>query len=145
MTQAEKKKLPRDERPANAKVSPKRQLPKAPGDETLPEHHERLHSIGGILDGMFGKLKDCPKELWDQRAFLMIVGLVYEKLSAKENRISLKEITTLGRILAEQRRSRTSGAHRPRRKKKSGAVSSELPEAFGQAVKRLYGTAAHVK
>ena len=47
------------------------------------EFRRRQVSVAAILDETFGELAKCDPDLWERRAYLMLIGLVYEKLRSQ--------------------------------------------------------------
>lgn len=115
-------------------------------EQPVADHRRRQESVAAILDQTFGQSAKCKPELWDRRAYLMLVGLVYEKLATNEYGIETDELVALAKVLAENRRvearlvgeqSSTSGdAHRQ-------PTSQRLPENFADIVRQVYGTNFH--
>ena len=116
----------------------------------LRARRERQVSVSSILDAAFGSLGKCNPDLWERRTYLMVVGMVYDRLAASEDEISTADLVALAKVLAEQRRSaardRTDGrvvgngdgpadpgAENPVR-------DGRLPDRFGDIVRQLYGT-----
>lgn len=145
MKRAKPKKPPQKEPSPKTNKSPKAKARKAPADGEIQDHRRRQQSIAQILDHMFGELAGCKSQLWDQRAYLLIVGMVYERLALKEGEISMKELAALARILAEQRRSRSPGGKRRGGRSAGRSGKSTLPESFGEVVQQVYGTAVKMK
>ena len=103
----------------------------------------RQVSVGAILDKMFGPLAKCKPELWDRRAYLMLVGLVYERLAVSEKGIPTDELVAFAKVLAENRRieARLQQADQSN-EPPNGATSGDgkLPPRFGDIIRQLYGT-----
>lgn len=111
--------------------------------EKICAHHRRQASVGMILDQTFGRLAKCSPDLWERRAYLMLVGLVYERLATNEDEISTEELVILAKVLAENRRvearlkdtrlpPEATGPATPR----TGA----LPDNLAAVVRQVYGT-----
>ena len=105
-------------------------------------HRRRQISVADILDRTFGTLAKCSPDLWEQRAYLMLVGLVYERLAVHEDDITTDDLVTLAKVLAESRRA----AARTRESKPiSDAAQADqpadgqLPDRFADAVRQIYG------
>jgi hypothetical protein len=105
-------------------------------------HHRRQASVAAILDQTFGQLANCNPELWDRRAYLMLVGLVYERLATNEDEISNDELVTLAKILAENRRAeaRLNGKPHPPGDESTVPATRRLPDCFADVVRQVYGT-----
>lgn len=106
-------------------------------------HRQRQASVAAILDQTFGRLAQCSPDLWERRAYLMLVGLVYDRLATNEEEISTDELIALAKVLAENRRAeaRMSEAHRAQTADEtSESRPGELPDRFGDVVRQVYGT-----
>ena len=105
-------------------------------------HHRRQASVAAILDQTFGQLAKCNPELWDRRAYLMLVGLVYERLATNEDEISNDELVSLAKILAENRRAeaRLNSKPHPHGDESAASAKSRLPDRFADVVRQVYGT-----
>ena len=112
-------------------------------DEQIGAHRRRMASTAAILTEMFGPFGESTADLWDRRAYLMIVALVYERLTADENELSTDELVALSKVLAESRRaeaqSRKSHSAENDPTDKSPRPD-ELPENFAETVRQVYGT-----
>jgi len=108
-------------------------------------HRCRQASVASILNRTFGRFAKSNPELWERRAYLMLVGLMYERLAVNEREISTDELTALSKALAEQRRAeaqaRDGGG--PQTGQPVGTHDGELPSDFGEVVKQIYGTNFH--
>lgn len=112
-------------------------------DARLAVHRERQGSIAVILESCFGGPASQKPELWEQRAYLMLIGLVYERLATSAEDISSSELSTLAKVLVDARRAFGAGG------KQAESASSEadakpsagaLPKSFREAVQQVYGT-----
>ncbi len=106
-------------------------------------HHRRQASVGAILDQTFGRLAKCSPDLWERRAYLMLVGLVYERLATNEDEISTEELVILAKVLAENRRveARLKDTHVP--PEATGPATPRtraLPDNLADVVRQVYGT-----
>ncbi len=118
-------------------------LPEDTSDVDMRAHRRRQESVAALLDQTFGRLADCSPDLWDRRAYLMLVGLVYERLATNEDEIPTDELVTLAKVLAENRRAeaRSSENQRSREENDAPAVGTgELPTGVDCAVRQVYGT-----
>ncbi len=115
--------------------------------ERVRSHRRRQASVAAILDQTFGRLAKCSPDLWERRAYLMLVGLVYERLATNEIEIPTDELVALAKILAENRRA--EARHRDNHRQQAAAESpgqsttpgtGELPERFADVVRQVYGT-----
>ena len=70
--------------------------------QSIRSHRLRQATVAEILDQTLGKFAQSRPDLWERRAYLLLVGLVYEQLSNIEE-ISLDELTAFAKILAESR------------------------------------------
>ncbi len=111
----------------------------------LRDHRTRQTSVAAILDNTFGPLAECNPDLWGRRAYLMLVGLVYERLGAHELEIPTEELVALAKVLAEHRRAEQrepDGAAVGNGKSDAAkrAVNGSLPDRIHDVVRQLYGT-----
>lgn len=116
----------------------------------LRAHRRRQASVASILDAAFGRLTDCNPDLWERRAYLMFVGLVYERLATSEGEIPTDELVALAKVLAEHRRvgARTRACERRDNGEDNGQdqalrPSGELPARLADVVRQVYGTNFH--
>jgi hypothetical protein len=108
----------------------------------------RQASVATILDATFGKLAQMDPDLWERRAYLMIVGMLYERLAAGEAEIPTAELVQISKALAEHRRihARATGPAPTDDDDAEGcrsAGSSPLPKDFAEIVRQVYGTNFH--
>lgn len=109
----------------------------------MQAHRRRQASVAAILDETFGQLARCSPDLWERRAYLMLVGLVYERLATNEVEISTDELIALAKVLAENRRAeaRVSQTQRAQTAEEtSDPCTGELPDRFTDVVRQIYGT-----
>ena len=108
----------------------------------VEEYRKRQASVAKILNRTFGRFAKTNPDLWERRAYLMLVGLLYERLATNEKEVSTDELVALSKALAEQRRaeaqSRDSGGQET--EPVESRPDGELPDDFGQVVKQIYGT-----
>lgn len=128
----------------------KRSVPSVGAGETwngkVRAHRRRQASVAEILDRTFGQSAKCSPNLWERRAYLMLIGLVYERLATNEEEISTDELVSLAKILAENRRAEARlREHSPPTDSAEPASPStgELPERFTDIVRQVYGTNLH--
>ena len=94
-----------------------------------------------ILDQTFGQFAESNPELWERRAYLMLVGLMYERLAVNEQEISTDELVALSKALAEQRRAEAQANDGDQETDRvDSRPDGELPEDFAEVVKQIYGT-----
>jgi hypothetical protein len=111
--------------------------------EKLRAHRRRQASVASILDATFGHLGDCDPALWERRAYLMLVGLVYERLATNEEELATEELVSLAKVLAEHRRIDARAGVGDSRDVSSAPGKSgegELPAHFADLVRQVYGT-----
>lgn len=108
----------------------------------VASHRHRQASVASILDATFGRLAECHPDLWDRRAYMMLVGIVYERLALQECDIDNSELTALAKILAEGRRAQGRGSSNVDGSDPSadGSRNGKLPNRFADVVKQVYGT-----
>lgn len=110
-------------------------------------YRTRQDSVARILDETMGVLAKCDPKLWGQRAYWMLVGLVYERLAVCEDEISTGELVSLAKVLAENRRvevrsrSEKSDTHGDDKssERMTELPTGELPEGLVDSVRQLYG------
>ena len=106
-------------------------------------HRRRQASVAAILDQTLGELAKSNPDLWERRAYLMLVGLVYERLATNEDEISTEELVTLAKVLAENRRvearTRESDCTHDSQDR-SSERARPLPGHFADIVQQVYGT-----
>lgn len=106
-------------------------------------HRRRQASVAAILERTFGATAQCKPELWERRAYLMLIGLVYERLSTGEEDISTDDLVALAKVLAEHRRVevRLRDNHRGQEPEPREPNADEaMPPRLADTVRRLYGT-----
>ena len=104
-------------------------------------HRCRQASVASILNRTFGRFAKSNPELWERRAYLMLVGLMYERLAVNEQEISTDELTALSKALAEQRRAEAQARDgRGVETDHAGSRDGELPQDFAEIVRQVYGT-----
>jgi hypothetical protein len=115
--------------------------PDVPSARKVAAQHRRQESNAVLLNETLGPFAKSHPELWDQRAYLMLIGILYERLATNEKEISTDELVALSRMLVENRRvearlrdGRTDAAS------PETCGSGELPEQFEDIVRRVYGT-----
>ncbi len=107
----------------------------------LVAFRQRQASVAAILDETFGRLAESDPELWERRAYLMLMGTVYERLAGGSADIPTDELIALAKALAENRRVEA----RSRDEKNESAspttpTNGVLPDRFGDIVRQIYGT-----
>ena len=115
------------------------------GDKSWQRRIHRLRrrqaSVAAVLDQTFGMLAASNPNLWERRAYLMLVGLVYVRLATHEDDISTDELVSLAKILAETRRA--NGRSRdPVTEPVTGEAPARLerlPPHFARLVRQVYG------
>ncbi len=116
------------------------------GGARLRAHRLRQASIASILDATFGSLADCSPELWDRRAYLMLVGMVYDRLALAEDELPSEELIALAKVLAEARRAEVRAREHERSNESQDSApppTGPLPENFADIVRQVYGTNFH--
>lgn len=109
------------------------------------DHRRRQASIASILDSTFGRLAECSPDLWERRAYLLLVGLTYERLAADEGTLATEELVTLANVLAKLRvgagGGHTNGKARssPRGGSRGDGGTGRLPKRFAEVVREVYG------
>lgn len=103
-------------------------------------HRARQRSIRKNIDQLLGELEKSPPLSWGERAYLMLVATLYEFFSRSD--LSLDELATLSRILAENRRADAQCAKLPGHVGVTiGARDEGKPfgAAFRKALRAAYG------
>ena len=111
-------------------------------DEKIRAHRERQESVSAILDQTFNEHGKNNPDLWERKAYLMLVGLVYEKLATCEEELSTNELVSLAKVLAENRRAEVRSRSHPgdyqvdhNHRNRSG----KLPENLTGVIRQIYG------
>ena len=116
---------------------------RSPWRDKVHAHRRRQVSVAAILDQTFGHLAGCNPDLWERRAYLMLIGSVYERLATTEHEISNEELVSLAKVLAENRRAESRlhpHRHPSHQSPSDSAGTSELPKQFADVVRQVYGT-----
>jgi len=111
--------------------------------ERIGAHRRRQASVSAILDQTFGRFAESDPALWDRRTYLMLVGVVYERLATDEAELPTDELIALAKLLAESRRADSqSRAREAANAATAPSVSANgpLPDSFGDVVRQIYGT-----
>lgn len=103
-------------------------------------HRKRQASVAKILNRTFGRFAKSNPDLWERRAYLMMVGLMYQWLATNEKEVSTEELVSLSKVLAEQRRAEARSRGSGEKETETVGPGGELPEDIGEAVKQVYGT-----
>ncbi len=109
----------------------------------LSAHRRRQVSVAEILEKTFGLFAESKPELWERRAYLMLVGQVYERLATNEDELSTDELIKLGKALAENRRveaRRRDGTDDGTEDDNRSVKPGEMPESLAESVRQIYGT-----
>jgi hypothetical protein len=110
-------------------------------EATIGAFRRRQASVAAILDGTFGRLAESHPDLWERRAYLMLMGTVYERLAAGPEDIPTDELIALAKALAENRRVEARSRDAKTDPDAAGVRGGgDLPERFGGIVRQLYGT-----
>jgi len=115
--------------------------------DTLESHRRRQDTVAAILDATFGKWAKTNPELWERRAYLLLVGLVYERL-ATDDALSTDELIKLAKALAENRRVEArTGKDRiegdTSEPDEPADSNGQLPPRLAEAVRQVYGANLH--
>ncbi len=112
--------------------------------EAVASHRLRQASVAAILDQLFGPFGASDPKLWERRAYLLLVGSVYDRL-ATDAELSTDELVKLASVLAESRRSKSSKASsgpvdgEPAMNASRDGGNGRLPDRFADMVRDLYG------
>ena len=113
-------------------------------EEAVAAHRLRQASVAAILDQVFGPFGTSDPKLWERRAYLLLVGSVYDRL-ATDAELGTDELVKLARVLAESRRSKLSRASAGSADGGTAMTASDsegngrLPNRFADMVRDLYG------
>lgn len=113
-----------------------------PWSEKLRAHRRRQASVASILDAAFGHLADCNPDLWERRAYLMLLGLVYERLATNEEELATDELVALAKVLAEHRRIEARAGTSDQKDDSEAPArrtDEQLPDHFADVVRQVYG------
>ena len=140
----------RKKKEQDATSSAKRRAPEAPADErqqlpAMDEYRKRQAVTAAALDQLFGTWGTCQPKLWGQRTFLLLVGIVHERLSSAAEEIPTEELIALAKVLADNRRALGDA----RRRRAAGEVPPSLrtpsdgsARSFAEVVREIYGSKA---
>ena len=120
-------------------------------DTQLQEYRARQVSVAAILDAVFGPLAQCAPDLWERRAYLMLVGMVYERLAGDEDEVSTADLVSLAKVLAEIRRAHSryplaadpASADNSDDDAPAGPAPGRLPDRLADLIRQVYGTNFH--
>ena len=133
----------RTRKAAKSKSSPSAAATDASWKGKVQNHHRRQASVAAILDQTLGHFAKSGPCLWERRAYLMLVGLVYERLATNKKEISTDDLVLLAKVLAENRRAeaRAQDNHRLSETPESLQSSTgKLPDHLADVVRQVYGT-----
>ena len=128
---------------AKSKSSPSAVAIGASRKGKVQDHRRRQASVAAILDQTLGYFAKSDPSLWERRAYLMLVGLVYERLATNEGEISTDDLVLLAKVLAENLRAeaRAQDNHRLSETPESLKSSTgKLPDHLADVVRQVYGT-----
>lgn len=116
-------------------------------NNTVRDHRRRQASIAEILEQTFGQFAQSDPALWDRRAYLMLVGLVYERLASPDDELTTNELVALAKVLAQNRHAEArvrnrdvAGDDAAGDEDSRSRGNGELPERFRDIVRQVYGT-----
>lgn len=107
----------------------------------VSKYRKRQLSVGAILDTTFGQLAKCNPDLWDRRAYLMLIGTLYEKLAINEDDLPTDELVALAKVLAENRRAEAHIRKAPVDVEAASPADNkgDPSDVLAEAVRRIYG------
>lgn len=108
------------------------------GGAALATHRRRQVSIASLIQSLLGDLTAAQPRMWSRHAYLMLVGLIYERLATSESELSTAELVALSKALAEQRRA-DAGRGRTRRRRQKGGSGKDAEPSIDEIVRDLYG------
>ncbi len=105
------------------------------------DHRLRQMSVATILDRTLGTATRCDPDLWERKAYLLLIGIVYERLATNEHEIPTDELVKLAKALAENRRAeaRRCGASTGRDATDPPPTDQPMPSDVADMVRHLYG------
>ncbi len=104
------------------------------------EHRTRQANVSEVLDKVFGDLAKCEPDLWSHRAFLMLMGLAYEKLSTNEDELSTEELVKLTKALGDACKVQPKVKTDMGVRQKGQEQTDPIPKKFAEIVQQVYGT-----
>lgn len=108
---------------------------------------QRQALVGELIDAAFGRFAESNPELWERRAYLMLIGIVYERLIALGEEVSTDELAKLAKTLrpssVAQRSAAGTRVAQGNGRAESGDGRSSLPQHFSEIVRQVYGTSFH--
>ncbi len=107
----------------------------------VQSHRRRQVTIASILDSTFGKLAENSPDLWAKRAYLMLVGVVYDRLVSAEKELDTDELIKLAKVLAEGRRAelRAKGTEGSYTQTQRTLSNGAMPKHLVDTVRQIYG------
>jgi hypothetical protein len=77
----------------------------SPPARALPgERPDNPLSIAAELDLAFGPISDKNVHLWEHRTYLLLIGIIHQRLAAGEADLEIQDLIALAKALAENRR-----------------------------------------
>jgi hypothetical protein len=121
-------------------ISKKAGVTGATADAQLQARRERQAEIATVLQHVFGNLAELEPELWSHRAFLMLMGLAYEKLSTNQHELSTDELVKLTKALGDACRVQPQIKVKKAPSESGNSETGPLPNNFAEIVRHVYGT-----
>lgn len=111
---------------------------KAP-DPKLVEYRARLAAVADILNNVFGEFEKQNPALWEHRTYLMMVGVIYERLVLYGADLPTDDVVDLAKVLTAYRR-----AEHGKSPTTAHPTEPETPlvEQVADAARELYGVEA---
>lgn len=98
----------------------------------------RQRRAGKVLRKTMGKEGESDRRLWEDVTYLGLVEKIYVRLMEDKSGLPTADLTALSKAMAEHRR---VSVREPRGTgPEAVGTEGELPEDFGEAVRRIYGT-----
>lgn len=114
----------------------------SPEGAAVQDHRARQASAAAVIKKTFGPLAKSRPELWNKHAYLLLVGIIYERLSMDQAGIPTKELVSLAKILLDGRRNVACSEGQPDGDdgETVSAGKGPLPDRFADLVRQVYGT-----
>lgn len=105
-------------------------------DAKLDEYRARLAAVADILNNLLGEFDKQNPALWEHRTYLMMVGVIYERLVLYGAELPTDDVVDLAKVLTAYRRTELS-----RPPASTSPIESDAPlvEQVADAARELYG------
>jgi len=133
----------------SSRRAPEKKKPKTEEEKTLAAIRKRQRALAAALDEFYGEFRDNHPDLWNHRAYLMLIGTVYERLVGGSLELPMEELVQLAKVLADQTKVRGAVPVGKENRKKvlpgperaaAATNDSEVPShVIAEAIREVYG------